>query len=149
MRIIVDADANPTNDICLEVAKEYNLHIIFVFDSTHHFNFNYGQMIVVDKGSDSVDFKVISLLEKGDILVTQDYELASFALNKHAYCLNQFGLIINSSNIETLCLNRYLNQKARKAGIRSKSFKKRQESDNIEFKKSLLKIIKEEGNKNG
>jgi len=147
MRIIVDADANPTNKICLSIAKEYVIDIIFVYDNTHHFDFDYGQMIVCDKGSDAVDFKILSLLKENDILVTQDFELAGFAFNKKAYALNPKGLIYTSDNIDSLLQQRYLSAKARKSGYRSKIKKRSKEDDDL-FQASLLQLIKKVGDYN-
>ena len=42
-------------------------------------------------GADVVDFKLISLCEKGDLVVTQDYGVAAMALSKGAYAIHQSG----------------------------------------------------------
>jgi len=140
MRLIVDADANPTNTICVNIALDYQLDLIFVYDNSHYFNFDYGQMIVCDKGSDSVDFKILSLLKENDILITQDYELAGFALQKKAMVINPLGFVYTNENIDGLLQQRYLSAKHRNAGGRVKN-KKRSHLDDDLFIKNLLELI--------
>ena len=45
-------------------------------------------MVYVGAGADAVDFKLISLCEKGDLVVTQDYGVAAMALSKGAYAIH-------------------------------------------------------------
>lgn len=44
-------------------------------------------MIVVGEGADAVDYKLISICQKGDIVVSQDYGVAAMALGKGAYVI--------------------------------------------------------------
>lgn len=48
-------------------------------------------MIVVGAGADAVDYKLISLCHRGDIVVSQDYGVAAMALGKAAYAIHQSG----------------------------------------------------------
>ena len=40
---------------------------------------------------DAVDYKLISICHKGDIVVSQDYGVAAMALGKGAYAIHQSG----------------------------------------------------------
>ena len=41
--------------------------------------------------ADAVDYKLISICHKGDIVVSQDYGVAAMALGKGAYAIHQSG----------------------------------------------------------
>lgn len=41
--------------------------------------------------ADAVDYKLISLCHRGDIVVSQDYGVAAMALGKAAYAIHQSG----------------------------------------------------------
>ena len=53
-----------------------------------------------DKGADSVDFALVNRVRPGDIVVTQDYGLASMCLARRARVLNQNGLEDTANNID-------------------------------------------------
>lgn len=142
MKIVIDADASPIKNITEEIAKKYNLDVILVCDYNHHIESD-NQVIYVDKGNDSADFKIVSIINKEDIVLTQDYALASLCLDKQAYVIHNNGFIINQSNIDTLLQTRYLNQKARKSKTKIPNIKKRTKADDLKFKESLLQIIQE------
>ena len=43
---------------------------------------DYSEVIVVGAGADAVDYKLISICYKGDVVVSQDYGVAAMALGK-------------------------------------------------------------------
>lgn len=141
MKILIDADSCPVKEIIVEVAKAYNLEVIMFFDTSHVYNDNYSQVITVDQGKDNVDFELVKYIEQHDIIVTQDYGLASMVLIKKVSVLNQNGLIYTKDNIDALLLQRFLAQKERKVTKRNKGPKKRTLSQDIQFKKSFLSLI--------
>ena len=51
----------------------------------------YSEVIVVGAGADAVDYKLISICHKGDIVVSQDYGVAAMALGKGVYAIHQSG----------------------------------------------------------
>jgi hypothetical protein len=85
MQIIVDADACPVIDIIEETAEKYQLPVTLVCDTSHVLNSDYSRVVVVEKGPDSADFKILNLCREGDIVVTQDYGVAAMILGKGAY----------------------------------------------------------------
>lgn len=133
MKVLVDADACPVKDIVIKVAKIYKIKILMFIDTSHILNDGYSQIITVDKGKDSVDICLINKAEKGDIVVTQDYGLASLALGKKVYAINQNGFEYTDYNIDKLLLERHLSQKSRQAGIKTKNIKKRSKEDDKKF----------------
>jgi hypothetical protein len=143
MNILVDADACPVKKNIIHIAKTYNIEVIMFFDTAHIYNDGYSQVIILDQGRDSVDFALIGRLKKGDIVVTQDYGVATMALSKGAKALNQNGLIYTDDNIDTLLYQRHISSKLRRSGIKTKGPKKRTPSQNNDFEKSLRQLILE------
>lgn len=141
IEIIVDADACPVMSQIDSLAKQYKLNVTYITDTSHNIVVDYGRVIIVDKGSDSADYKVLELTNKDSIVVTQDYALASLCLTKGASIIHPNAFIIDNFNIDSLLSSRYLNQKARKAKIRTINPKKRKEEDNINFYNMLDNLI--------
>lgn len=141
IEIIVDADACPVMNEIDILVKKYNLNVTYITDTSHNIVVDYGTVIIVDKGSDSADYKVLSLTNKTAIIVTQDYALASLCLTKGASVIHTNSFIIDNSNIDSLLSSRYLNQKARKARVKTINPKKRKQEDNFNFYKLLDNLI--------
>ncbi len=141
MRIIVDGDACPTKGIIERVAMQYNIEVIMIFDTSHQYTSDYSTTIIVDKGFDSVDQKILQILKKEDIVVTQDYGLASLVLGMQARAINQNGLIYNEFNIDTLLNQRFLSSKMRKSRMKVSNQKKRNNSDDTNFELNFIKLI--------
>lgn len=140
-KILVDADSCPVKDIIVKIAKEYAFEVIMFADTSHIINEDgYSQIITVDKHSNSADIVLINAALKGDIIITQDYGVASMALSKLCFCINNNGMIYSENNIDRLMFERHLSSKLRRAGRKASKFKKRISADNENFKKSLLQI---------
>ena len=138
MKIIIDADACPVTDIAISIAKEHKIECLIICDNTHFIQKSGAETIIVDKGADSADCRIANLTEKGDIVITQDYGLAALVLGKGGKALNQNGLIYTDTNIENLLFTRFIGNKERMAGNRTKGPKKRTSQNDEEFKKSFL-----------
>ena len=76
MKIFVDADACPVVRIVEEVAEKYRIDVTLLCDTNHILTSDYSEVIVVGAGADAVDYKLISICHKGDIVVSQDYGVA-------------------------------------------------------------------------
>ena len=68
-----------------KIAKEHNVPVTLLCDTNHVLSSDYSEVIVVGAGADAVDYKLISICHKGDIVVSQDYGVAAMALGKGAY----------------------------------------------------------------
>ena len=79
---------------------------------------DYSEVIVVGAGADAVDYKLISVCHKGDIVVSQDYGVAAMALGKGAYAIHQSGKWYTNENIDQMLMERHLNKKARRASAK-------------------------------
>lgn len=142
MRIIIDGDACPQSckKICEKVAKKYLLDLKIVVDMEHVLVSKY-DVIVVEKGRDAVDFKIVQIFQKGDILVTQDYGLASIVLPKAKGIVHTAGFEIDYNNIDSLLQSRYIGQRIRKTGGKTKGPSKRTREQDEKFEKILIRII--------
>ena len=65
-----------------EIAEKYNIPTTLLCDTNHILYSDYSEVIVVGAGADAVDYKLIGLCHKGDIVVSQDYGVAAMALGK-------------------------------------------------------------------
>ena len=106
MTILIDADGCPVVDLTLQIAKRFGVPVIILCDTAHQIEREGAQTLVFDKGADSVDFALVKRVKPGDIVVTQDYGLASMCLAKCARVLNQNGLEYTADNIDALMLRR-------------------------------------------
>ena len=89
--------------------------------------------LIVDKGSDSVDFALVNRVRPGDIVITQDYGLASMCLARNVRVLHQDGYEYTEDNIDALLTVRHEAAKIRRAGGRFHGAKKRTDAQNRAF----------------
>ena len=143
MKILVDADACPVVRMVERIGKEKSIPVILVCDNAHLLQSDYAQIVVVDRGADAADFKLFSLTEKGDIVVTQDYGVAGMALGKGAYPIHQSGKWYTNDNIDILLMERYNARNERKKSHKNhlKGPRKRTTEDDIRFEESFRKLI--------
>ena len=143
MQILVDADACPVVSIVERVAKEHNLPVTLLCDTNHVLSSDYSEVIVVGAGADAVDYKLISICHRGDIVVSQDYGVAAMALGKGANAIHQSGKGYTNENIDQMLMERHLNKKARRAYGKNhlKGPRKRTAEDDEHFRASFEKMI--------
>ncbi|NLY63048.1 MAG: YaiI/YqxD family protein [Erysipelothrix sp.] len=143
MKIYIDADACPVTGIIEDTAREFNLSCYIVSDHNHALGSNYCEVITVDAGFDAADLKIVNMIDNYDILITQDYGLATIALSKNVYVLNHFGKEYTHANIDILLDQRYLAAKIRnsKSKYRLKGPSKRLVADDDKFRSELIKLI--------
>ncbi|WP_296626483.1 YaiI/YqxD family protein [uncultured Negativibacillus sp.] len=143
MKILVDADACPVVDLTVREAKARNIPVTLITDTAHVLNRIDAEVITVEKGSDSADFKLVNLVQKGDLVVTQDYGLAAMVLAKGGRALNQNGMIYSEQNMDTLLFTRHIAKKVRMAGGRTKGPHKRTKEQDEDFLRTLQKMLEE------
>ena len=143
MQIFVDADACPVVDIVEKIAKEYNVPVTLLCDTNHVLSSAYSEVVIVGAGADAVDYKLISICHKGDIVVSQDYGVAAMALGKGAYAIHKSGKWYTNDNIDQMLMERHLNKKARRSSHKNyiKGSKKRTEEDDERFAQSFEKMV--------
>ena len=143
LHIWVDADACPVVGIVERIAEKYAIPVTLLCDTNHVLESAYSEVIVVGTGADAVDYKLISLCHKGDIVVSQDYGVAAMALGKGAYAIHQSGKWYTNDNIDRMLMERHLNKKARRASGKNhiKATRKRTSEDDEHFRESFEKMI--------
>ena len=141
MRIIIDADGCPVVRLAADCALKHGIESIIVCDCAHQFDIPGTQTITVTKGSDSTDFRIVNMIDSGDIVITQDYGLAAMCLARRATVISQNGLIYNEDNIDSMLLARHTARKIRNAGGRLKGPSKRTKEQDASFLKTLESLL--------
>lgn len=143
MHIYIDADACPVVGIAEDIATKYNITVTLLCDTNHVLTSDYSEVVVVGAGADAVDYKLISICHRGDIVVTQDYGVAAMALGKGAFAIHQSGKWYTNENIDQMLMERHLNKKARRASSRNhiKGPRKRTDEDDQRFAESFEKLL--------
>ena len=143
MKIFVDADACPVVDIVEKIAGGPHISVTLLCDTNHVLRSDYSEVFVVGAGADAVDFKLISLCKRDDIVVTQDYGVAAMALGKGAAAIHQSGKWYTNENIDQMLMERHLNRKARRSSHKNhiKGPKKRTAEDDERFRDSLERLV--------
>lgn len=103
--IIIDGDACPVVDSIIDLTTETGIFVTIIRSFSHFSNQLYPphvSTLYVDDGPDAVDYKIVQLSTKDDIVVTQDYGLASLLVDKVLIVMHHNGKIYNSKNIQQL-----------------------------------------------
>ena len=143
MNIYIDADGCPVVDLTVRLAAKHGAECVILCDTAHEFNREGAQTVIVEKGADSVDFKLVNLVREGDIVVTQDYGLAAMCLARKAVPLSQNGMVYTDKNIDQLLFTRYVSKKIRNSGGRLKGPSKRKPEQDKAFEEALERLIKD------
>lgn len=144
MNVLIDADACPVVRIAVDLCVKYHIPCTLLCDTAHRIEQIGATTLTFDKGSDSVDFALANRVQKGDLVITQDYGLASMCLARGAMVLHQDGWEYTEWNIDALLLQRHESRKFRAAGGHSKGPKKRtREQDHI-FASALKEILQKQ-----
>ena len=143
MKIFVDADACPVVGIVEKVAKENEIPVCLLCDTNHVLHSKYSEIMIVAAGRDAVDFKLISMVQAGDVVVTQDYGVAAMALGKNAYGIHQSGRWYTNDNMDRLLMERHIAKTARRASSKHhlKGPKKRTKEDDERFEEAFRKLL--------
>jgi uncharacterized protein YaiI (UPF0178 family) len=141
MQILVDADACPVKQIIVRVAKQRGIPVTMLIDTSHELNDGYSRVITVDKSADSVDYALMGMLTREDIVVTQDFGLAAMAIGKGARAINQNGMIFTDQNMDRLLMERHVGQKVRRGGGRTKGPSKRTKEDDARFEAAFEHLL--------
>ncbi|GGD71341.1 YaiI/YqxD family protein [Paenibacillus nasutitermitis] len=140
--IVVDADACPVKREIVEVARMMSIPVLMVASYDHRLEPGAGISVVqVDKGDQSVDLYIANHVARGDIVVTQDFGLATIVLAKGAIALSNRGQQYDESNIDYLMERRHELAKRRRSGGKTKGPKAMTAEDRIRFQQKLTKVL--------
>ena len=141
MKVLIDADGCPVVEITAELCRKYKVKCVAVCDTAHVLNLDGIEAITVSKGRDSADFVIVNLLDKGDIVVTQDYGLGAMCLARGARAVNQDGLEYRSDNVDGLLMARHIARKIRAGGGRLKGKPPRKPEQDAAFASKLNEML--------
>lgn len=143
MKIFVDADACPVVTIVEQTAKQKDIPVTLLCDTNHVLSSDYSEIKVIGAGADAVDFALINLCKRGDVVVTQDYGVAAMALGKGAFPIHQSGRWYTNENIDQLLMERHEAKKIRRSSSKKhgRGPKKRTVEDDMHFQESFEKLL--------
>ena len=144
MHVLIDADACPVVRIAVELCRSYQVSCVLLCDTAHRIEHDGATTLTFDKGSDSVDFALANRVASEDLVITQDYGLASMCLARGARVLHQDGWEYTAWNIDALLLQRHDARKVRASGGRTKGPKKRTADHDRAFSEALEAILQKQ-----
>ncbi len=143
MKLLIDGDGCPVVDITIRLSGKYNIPCYLLCDTAHEFHREGATTLTFDKGADSVDFSLVNRVQPGDIVVTQDYGLASMCLARGARPIHQDGWAYTQFNIDALLFSRHESRKLRNAGVRLKGPKKRTFAQDQAYESFLNQLLQQ------
>ena len=143
MKVLIDADGCPVVDIALSACKQFQISCLILCDTAHQMLREGAQTLVFDKGADSVDFALVNRVQPGDVVITQDYGLASMCLSRRARVLHQDGWEYTEYNIQALLFQRSESRKYRASGGRIKGPAKRKPEQDTAFKNAIYSLLQQ------
>lgn len=141
MKLLIDADACPVTDIAVSLCRFAGIPCVIVCDTAHWISREGATTVTIDQGADSADFAIANRVAPGDIVITQDYGLASMCLARQAKVLHQDGWEYTPWNIDALLLQRHEARKRRAAGGRMKGMQKRTRAQDQAFYTALQTML--------
>ncbi len=86
LQLLIDADACPVIDLALFISSQYEMKPILFCDTSHRIERENVITIIVPKGPDSVDFKLVNTLTKDDIVITQRLWISCNVYSERCIC---------------------------------------------------------------
>lgn len=147
MRFLIDGDGSPVKEEVIRLGKKFQLPVLIITSVDHYTMKEYPdfvQFIYVDKGADRADYQIVKEIKPGDLLITQDYGLASLVLPKKARVFHHSGMEYLPETIDQLLMQRYIGGQMRKAGKRTKGPKPFTASDRQLFYEIMTDLVEGE-----
>ena len=141
MRLFIDADGCPVTKIAVRAAQARGVPCTVICDTSHRFDLPGAEVITVEQGADSADLRLVNMIQRGDIAVTQDYGLAALCLSRGAHVLDQDGRQYTSENIDGLLAFRALAKRIRRGGGRLRGASKRTAAQDRAFETALGEML--------
>lgn len=114
---------------------------LILCDTAHRIEREAAETLVFDKGADSLIFALVNRVSPRDVVVAQNYDLASMC---RARVLNQNGLEYTADNIDAL-LERLAKQKLLRTGEHPKRLAKRAGEQDEAFTEMFEKLLMAKG----
>lgn len=143
MKVLIDADGCPVVDLAVQLCNAFCVQCVILCDTAHELSCHSAEVLILDKGADSVDFALVNRVNPGDLVITQDYGLASMCIARQARVLHQDGWEYTHYNIDALLFQRHASRKFRASGGHVKGPSKRNRAQNDSFKNTLTQILQQ------
>lgn len=143
MKVLIDADACPVVDIAVTLCRQFRTECLLLCDTAHEIHREGADTLIIDKGADSVDLALVNRTTPGDLVITQDYGLASMCLAKQARVIHQDGWEYTRYNIDALLFQRHASREYRAAGGRTKGPAKRKPAQNQAFGEAFRALLQQ------
>ena len=144
LHIYVDADACPVKDEVIDISTQLSISTIMVASLSHRLEVREGVGVVtVDNSFQEADMAIINRTERGDVVVTDDYGLASLVLGKGGHPISFRGRPFTDRNIAPLLEARHLKAKERRAGLKTRGPRRFSQSDREAFTRGVKALVGE------
>ena len=144
MKIWVDADACPRaiKEIIFRASERLAIETILVANQAMHLPRSANiRLMVVPKGPDVADQKIIDLVEKADLVITQDIPLAAAIVEKGATGINPRGEEYTEETVrERLSLRDFMDE-LRQSGVQTGGPAAFSEKDKRKFASTFDRLL--------
>lgn len=142
-KIMVDADACPVKNEIIAAAERFGVPVWMVASYAHRMppSSELVKVLHVDSSDQAVDIFIANRLRSGDILVTQDFGLATIGLSKGAIVLSNRGQEYRNETIGFLLERRHELAKQRRGGKHGKGPRAFTQQDREIFLQTLTKVL--------
>ena len=132
-RILIDGDACPVIRETERIAAAYGISCFIYCDDSREMESSYSRIIRVPRGANSADWAIVGDCRPGDIVITQDFGLASMVLAKRAHAMHQDGWRYELSSLD----------KGVKKRKKRHSYGKRRGEEDGNFEEALDELVGE------
>ncbi len=140
MRVLVDADACPVLAIIRRLCADAGVPVTTVSSFRHEIDGP--DHIMVGPEKEAADMAIINRTGRGDLVITQDWGLASLVLAKGAHALSPWGHIFRDDEMEGRLAQRAMNARLRRGGVRLPGPAKRTRADDEAFAQALRSLLR-------
>ena len=145
MKMFIDGDSCCAIKTAEAIASKNNIECHIYCDSSHIIKSDYSEVHIIQKGANAVDFAIVNVLNKGDVIITNDAGLAALALAKKGFAVNTFGMEYTNRNIMSFLNRRYIYKDAKRKCKRDQVHGRHtlcKTDSTTSFKTQLYRIIK-------
>lgn len=159
--LIIDADACPVTRDALAEARRAGIGVLIAGNTTQNLEAHIRQddprspeesaarrargfwvdTLTAGVGADSADFEIVSRLEPGDVVVTQDIGLAGMCLGRGASAIGVRGRVYDRATIDAQLFIRHEEKKLRRQGGRTQGPKPFCDEDRERFVRNLRRLL--------
>ena len=144
MKIWVDADACPRaiKEIIFRASERLGIETILVANQAMHLpRSTHIRLMVVPKGPDVADQKIIDLVEKADLVITQDIPLAAAIVEKGATGINPRGEAYTEESVRERLSMRDFMDELRQSGVQTGGPAAFSEKDKRKFASTFDRLL--------